>query len=845
MAPALGAAGEDARGAGLSGVFLVCKEYGTVRGTFLTSVRGRDITRLNYLFGEGVDPRLSPIDDRVLFTSTRGGTAGLWTMNRKGERQNRVCDGDQGDWFPDARRILLRRQGQILERALDTGQETVLSPAGWNSCSSPACSPDGKSVLFVTHEGGKDALCLITPEKPGPKRLLQGEILGSPRWTPAGDRIVCQSGAHLWLIRADGTGRRQLTASGGIQCRPAWSLDGSAIAYCQGPGPKGPWQMAVVSIEDAKTVRIPRGDARSVLCSDWGVEKPGQKPALKHAAVGPAPRVRLWSIDPPVTVAPADWAEFCRERKGWNAVASEKPLTGGCAVENPSAVLLLLAGRVGAVLIPKAAPRTAIQFNLLDLQGKEAGPVESVRVLSCGPDEAALESTSHSAGAPVKAAWAVVGSRAAVAVAPLENAGKLRAAAAMPCAVAPDRFGNDLVADPETLGQRRALLPWAPLVLGLLGSGSEMLVLVCPDPGQTTELRKAQGPCLASADVAFHSRGVSVGLVQGERAWHLERFGTEDAADPLRFKWRMPFAANWRLTVQGSGQRYSALFTDKESPLFDKKDVVFPKGNQFTAAVRLGLVYLYGRTVDTPPETLTPIDLVRDALGLKAAEQALDEGGLAGYRRAAGPTTWAEFSVTVDSLDYLFERRLEVQDGVYARHLCDDLLPFVEGMDQRLKEYADFSREIQALSNTSDKPSPEAAKVLDDLAAVARKLRELDKRQRGLKSASELLPLCRTIQQLTAKESRENRRQFEQCRKGLLGVVGPREEMLRAYRELAMEARDTAGILPPGQAELLGLVERIRALSQGVLRNRFYTEADWRGEDYTVPAFWLGPRPYE
>jgi hypothetical protein len=69
--------------------------------------------------------------------------------------------------------------------------------------------------------------------------------------------------------------------------------------------------------------------------------------------------------------------------------------------------------------------------------------------------------------------------------------------------------------------------------------------------------------------------------------------------------------------------------------------------------------------------------------------------------------------------------------------------------------------------------------------------------------------------------------------------------MLRAYRELAMEARDTAGILPPGQAELLGLVERIRALSQGVLRNRFYTEADWRGEDYTVPAFWLGPRPYE
>ena len=69
--------------------------------------------------------------------------------------------------------------------------------------------------------------------------------------------------------------------------------------------------------------------------------------------------------------------------------------------------------------------------------------------------------------------------------------------------------------------------------------------------------------------------------------------------------------------------------------------------------------------------------------------------------------------------------------------------------------------------------------------------------------------------------------------------------MLRAYRKLAMAARDAAGSGPLAQAGLLGPAERIRTLCQGVLRNRFYTEADWRGEDYRVPAFWLGPRPYE
>ena len=154
----------------------------------------------------------------------------------------------------------------------------------------------------------------------------------------------------------------------------------------------------------------------------------------------------------------------------------------------------------------------------------------------------------------------------------------------------------------------------------------------------------------------------------------------------------MPYAANWRLTVQGGRERYSALFSDKESALFDKENVLFPQSNDFAAPVRLGLIYLYSRTAGTPPEALTPVDLMRDALGLEAARQVLDEEGLTGYREAAGPTTWAELSATIESLDYLFERQLEVQDGVYARHLCDDLPSFVKGMDERLKEYADFSR---------------------------------------------------------------------------------------------------------------------------------------------------------
>ena len=174
---------------------------------------------------------------------------------------------------------------------------------------------------------------------------------------------------------------------------------------------------------------------------------------------------------------------------------------------------------------------------------------------------------------------------------------------------------------------------------------------------------------------------------------------------------------------------------------------------------------------------------------------------------------------------------------------ANDLPSFVEGMDQRLNEYACFSRAIQTAFKTSDGPSSAAVNILDD--SLAQRLRELGAKQRGLRSAQELLPLCAKIKQLTAKESKGNRKQFGQCCKGLFEIVGPREEMLRAYRKLAVEARDAAGIALPAKAEFLGPAEEIRALCQRVLRNRFYAEADWRGEDYQVPAFWLGPRPYE
>ena len=104
-------------------------------------------------------------------------------------------------------------------------------------------SPDGTTVAFITAEGATIPQ-LATVEVGGSEMQIHPTpvIPSSPAWSPRGDLIAFEAtveigtATDIYVMRADGSGMRQLTDDPSWGQFPQWTPDGSTIVY-QDSGP--------------------------------------------------------------------------------------------------------------------------------------------------------------------------------------------------------------------------------------------------------------------------------------------------------------------------------------------------------------------------------------------------------------------------------------------------------------------------------------------------------------------------------------------------------------------------------------------------------------------------------
>jgi TolB protein len=229
---------------------------------YLMNPEGTDPRRLtNNTSGDGF-AALSPDGKRIVFDSNRDrgatdpvNTSDLFLMHSDGSEQTRLTRGSSATWSPDGKSIAFHASASYYASGgAVTGLPIRTDPG----------SATSDSDIFVARVGA----LLDGTAQPTDITNSPDMIDDDPDWSPDGTKIVFTSHpntddptfsnqAEIYVINPDGTGLRRLTFNNEEERGPAWSPDGTRIAYaCRIGGEHATFEICVMNADGSNIQRL-------------------------------------------------------------------------------------------------------------------------------------------------------------------------------------------------------------------------------------------------------------------------------------------------------------------------------------------------------------------------------------------------------------------------------------------------------------------------------------------------------------------------------------------------------------------------------------------------------------
>ncbi|WP_205481150.1 BTAD domain-containing putative transcriptional regulator [Sphingomonas arenae] len=213
------------------------------------------------------DVAVGPGQGELLFSSDRGGDAGLWSIRGDGGPPSRVSEG-----LLRYHEISSSSSGKrlLFEGIRDRSSLSMLAPGARREDVTendfrewfPALAGDGAIAFVSTRTGGQQLWLKRAEGEPAPLTKLSRWQIHDPRWSPNGTAIAfVGSGPHrteLFVVERDGGALTRLTMDGSEKRSPVWSPDGRSVYFVRRQaGQQRVWRVAARAGAEPRPVSLP------------------------------------------------------------------------------------------------------------------------------------------------------------------------------------------------------------------------------------------------------------------------------------------------------------------------------------------------------------------------------------------------------------------------------------------------------------------------------------------------------------------------------------------------------------------------------------------------------------